>query len=160
MEIWKPIKDYEGIYEISNLGRVKSLKRINSIILKHGLTKDGYPQLNLYKNGKVKVFRVHTLVAINFIENTFNKETVNHINGIKNDNRVENLEWLNRQEQTIHSFKNKLQTKTNNKIVLNIENGVYYESVVEASICFNLKKSSLVSKLNGTRKNNTNLIYC
>ena len=109
-EIWKDIEGYENLYQVSNLGRVKSLpkKVINPKggkcgftdckILSPGLTKNGYLRVQLYKNKKPKMHYVHKLVAITFIPNPKNKEYVDHINTIKTDNRVENLCWVTREE--------------------------------------------------------------
>ena len=102
-EIWKSIKGYEGLYEISNLGNVRSQERIvprgnhyiriEERILKPGKDKDGYLQVMLSKNGIQKIKKVHRLVAEYFIENNNSLPMVNHKNEIKDDNRVENLEW-------------------------------------------------------------------
>ena len=123
MEVWKDIKDYEGLYKISNLGNIESLDK-NKIIkssnqfkqfiakriykgkrISQVLNKNGYYQVALYKNGKSCNKLVHRLVAHEFLDNVENKPTVNHINGIKTDNRVENLEWATYKEQTIHCIK-------------------------------------------------------
>ena len=159
MEVWKKIKGFEYYY-VSNLGNIKSKKFNKDKIMSKCYDSSKYHIVTLRKNKIKFTLKVHRLVANAFIENIFNKETVNHINGIKTDNRVENLEWATRKEQTIHSFKNSLQLKTTNRIILNIETGVYYNSVKEASKYLEYKESTLASKLNGTRKNNTNLIYC
>ena len=103
-EIWKDIKGYEGLYQVSNLGRVKSLERYDSYnrkvdekILK---TKEnlGYIYVNLHKNGIQKGYKVHRLVAEAFIPNPDNKPCVDHINTIKDDNRVDNLRWVTYEE--------------------------------------------------------------
>ena len=96
-EVWKPIKDYEGLYEVSNLGRVKTLNYRGTgkgKILKNIECSNGYLTIGLTKNGKRKLFTVHRLVAEAFIPNTEGKPCIDHINTIKNDNRVENLRWL------------------------------------------------------------------
>ena len=99
-EIWKPIKDYEGLYEVSNLGRVKSLNYRGTgkeRILKNIECK-GYLTVCLTKNGKQKVLKVHRLVAEVFIPNPEGKPCIDHINTIKTDNRVENLRWVTHKE--------------------------------------------------------------
>ena len=100
-EVWKPIKDYEGLYEISNLGRVRNLNYKGSgkgKILKNTKDSKGYLIVGLTKNGKRKLFKIHRLVAEAFIPNPENKPCIDHINTIKNDNRVENLRWVTNEE--------------------------------------------------------------
>lgn len=92
-EIWKPIASCSGMYEISNLGRVKSHKRKNEKILKPRANLDGYLQVNLTGFGKSKYVLVHRLVAQAFIPNPKKLPQVNHKNEIKDDNRLSNLEW-------------------------------------------------------------------
>lgn len=110
MEIWKEIKNYEGLYEISSKGRVKSLARISGScvrkerLLKLNTTKDGYSFVSLSKDSKQKSFRIHRLVAEAFIPNPDNKETVNHKDGDKSNNHIENLEWATREENIQHSY--------------------------------------------------------
>lgn len=104
MEIWKDIKWYKGLYQISNMGRVKSLERnvvrgrgglykIEEKILKSDKNRDGYLFVHLCKNGKRKHHLIHRLVAQAFIPNPHNLQQVNHRDENKTNNRVENLEW-------------------------------------------------------------------
>ena len=101
-EIWRDIAGYEGLYQVSNCGRVKSFYR-GGRILKQSL-KRGYMFVELYLNTNGKIHIVHRLVAQAFIPNPLNKLEVNHINGIKTDNRVENLEWVTRSENEQHAY--------------------------------------------------------
>lgn len=110
MEIWKDIPNFEGLYQASNLGRIKSVKRYyiqfngygfykhsyKERILSQQKNKNGYMIINLSKNCKKYTKLVHRLVAQAFLENKMNYEEINHINGNKQDNRVDNLEWCNR----------------------------------------------------------------
>lgn len=113
-EIWKPIKDFEGYYEVSNLGRVKSLKRIikcrngrsihvNEKLLKLSPNKNnGYINVWLCKNGQVQRFAVHRLVATGFVENPRNNNIVNHIDEVRTNNEFQNLEWVTHGENLAH----------------------------------------------------------
>lgn len=94
-EIWKDIKGYEGLYQISNLGRVKSLAKLyqGERLMKLREDKDGYLYVGFYKDEVKKYFRVHRLVAQAFIPNPLNLPLVNHKNEDKHKNQVDNLEW-------------------------------------------------------------------
>lgn len=122
-EVWKDIKGFEGAYMISNTGKVMSIPRQGMkgnepILRKLSLTHDGYVKVRLIYNGKDETRRVHRLVAEAFIPNPDNKETVNHIDGNKQNNNVHNLEWIDRSEQMIHAYKNNLKVPvhTNRKL--------------------------------------------
>jgi len=113
-EIWKVVIGYEGLYQVSNFGNVKSLGNEFSRkerLLKPSLQSKGYFNVVLQKNGKRKTVLVHRLVAEHFIPNIKNKPQVNHINGIKTDNRAENLEWLSHRENLDHAIENNLVLK-------------------------------------------------
>lgn len=126
MEIWKDIKGYEGCYQISSNGRLRSLDRyVNGIsgckrlfrgkLMNLYLDKGGY-QINLLaKNGKKKNVKIHRLVANAFIPNPKHKKQVNHINEVKTDNRVKNLEWATNRENNMHNGKHlRLKKKLRN----------------------------------------------
>lgn len=113
--VWKSIHGYEGIYIVSNSGIIKSLDRLDAKggkrkgrVIKPSFSKDGYLYVGLC-NGKHKTFKVHRIVAREFINNQHNKETVNHIDGDKTNNNVYNLEWSTREEQLVHAYKNNLK---------------------------------------------------
>lgn len=108
IELWRKIPGYESSYEASNLGRIKSNLGLKDRIMKQSLKKMGYFHVDLYKKGVPYTTSVHRIVALTFIENKEEKEQVNHKNGVKTDNRVENLEWCSREENIKHAFINKL----------------------------------------------------
>lgn len=117
-EIWRPIGGYEGLYEVSNLGRVKSLSRtvtytntlgktihnkVPATIRAYGTNPNGYLHVPLSKSGKLSNTRLHRLVAEAFIENPGNLPQVNHIDGDKRNNTASNLEWVTHQENIAHA---------------------------------------------------------
>ena len=106
-EIWKDIPNYEGKYQASNLGNIKSL--YSNKILKYEISKNGYCQVMLCKDKKRRLLYVHRLVAITYLDNYSENLQVNHKNGIKIDNKIDNLEMVTSKENIQHSFKNKLQ---------------------------------------------------
>lgn len=139
-EIWKDIEDYEGLYQVSNLGRVKSLARkykvknrwgsysirthAEKIIKNHLDSKDKYVNVCLCKNGHGKFLLLHRLVAVAFIPNPENKEDVNRIDGNKRNNIIYNLEWNTRSENLKHALSVGLiesQCKIRRKVIVKKE---------------------------------------
>jgi hypothetical protein len=113
--IWKDIIGYEGFYKINNLGSIISLKRNGTrnddMEIKIQRLPNGYCYVCLQKNGMKSNHLVHRLIAIHFVANNENKKTVNHKNGIKDDNRISNLEWSTQSENQIHAYKKGLQKR-------------------------------------------------
>lgn len=167
-EIWKDIKGYEDKYQVSNLGRIKSLKdnkgKSREIFLKFANNKQGYPFVNLYKDNKVKLYRVHRLVAEAFIPNPENLPQVNHINGKKTDNRVDNLEWCTQKENIGKAWKfglcksNLIGNVNKRKKVaqIDLQNNVIkiWNSVTEASKTLNINATSIAKCARGEKHYN------
>jgi hypothetical protein len=115
IEKWRDVKGYEGLYMVSNLGRVRSLDRMvvaplghygirNGVILRQKLNTSGYPFVILHYNGKPHSMTVHRLLMCAFVPNPDNKPQINHKNGIRTDNCVGNLEWCTPSENIKHSY--------------------------------------------------------
>lgn len=169
IEIWKDVIGYEGFYQVSNLGRVRSLDRyvlnkfVKGKILTPKTDKDGYLQICLYNNGR-KYYRIHRLVAQTFIPNHSNFPEINHKNEIKTDNRVENLEWCTTQYNSSYGSRAEKIIETRNKkelkkaekpvIMLTLEGKPIneYKSISEASRKNNISLGNLWSVLNGRLK--------
>lgn len=139
---WKDIKNYEGVYQINNIGQVKSLKR--NIILKPKINRQGYYEYQLYKKGeKSTTISAHRLVAIHFIPNPFNLPVVNHIDGDKTNNKVENLEWCTYSHNNKHAYDTGLnKTKSVIKMDMNENFIKKYKSIKEACLDIGMATSS------------------
>ena len=119
-EVWRDIEGYEGLYQVSDQGRVKSLGRKwskSERTLKPVVRHDGYVVVNLYSGGERKMFKVHRLVCEAFHGNPDNKPQVNHINEIKTDNRASNLEWATARENSNFGTRNERLGKAQSKSV-------------------------------------------
>lgn len=147
MEIWKDIPEFEGIYEVSTNGRVRSSKNKTTNSILHGerkwkqrilrlkTDKSGYKRVCLYKNKKPHDFLVHRLVAITFIPKVEGKDNINHIDGNPSNNYIENLEWCTYRENLIHAFETGLNKSPDPVVLLNTntKESKYFYSKAEAS---------------------------
>ena len=116
-EIWKDVVGYEGLYEVSNLGRI----RRNGKILKPQKTRDGYLRVHLSKNGIAKHGKVHRLVALAFLPNPQNLPQINHKDEDKTNNAVNNLEWCSEEYNANYGTRNERVAEKNSKPVLQFD---------------------------------------
>lgn len=138
-------------------GRVFSTKR--NAFLNPWDDGGGYMRVNLFNNGIGKIYKLHRLVAECFIPKIEGKNQVNHKNGIKSDNRVENLEWCNNSENQKHSWVMGLNKSGHAKLVLDTQTGVFYDSATELAKLIGVNKITLMGHLNGNRKVKTKYKY-
>lgn len=163
-EIWKSIDGYYGLYEVSNLGRVKNN---NGLIMAQKPSKDKYVRILLRNNKKYKSEYVHILVARAFIPNPQNKPEVNHIDANKSNNRVDNLEWVTRSENHWHAVEHGLKpicpTKgkygsdnpcTKPVLQYDLDGNLIREwrSRIDAAKFYGCHKSSITNCVNGYKK--------
>lgn len=166
-EIWKPVEGYEGLYEVSDSGNVRSLSRkagkvhIKGRILKPFQNRNGYLCVCLSKEGTTKTVGIHRLVATAFVPNPNGKETVNHINECKNDNRASNLEWLTLQENIHYGTRTERQrrniTESIGVAVIQISSDGHnaiarYDSISEAAKSIKAQPSDILSSISTGRK--------
>lgn len=151
MEIWKDISEYDGLYKVSNLGRVKSLgndKKRKEKILKPIKYNCGYLIVGLSKQGKRKLYLVHRLVAEAFIDNPNNFRELNHIDEDKTNNCVSNLEWCDRKYNINYGTRNEKISKR----VLCVETNKIYPSTNEVQRQLGFANSHISSACNGKLK--------
>lgn len=180
-EIWKPIEGFESYYMVSSLGNIKALTRevkfthavtgkrhnrtTKETILKKGNTRGGYKHVNLSKDLRAKCYRVCRLVAKAFIPNPENKPQVNHKNGIKFDDRAENLEWVTASENMQHASNNGLvrylrgSENPGSKKVRCLKTGNIYDSITAYSKANNIDSSNVSRFLSGKWKTNKHVEF-
>ena len=134
-EVWRDIEGYEGKYQVSNKGRIKSLnyrRTGKEWVLKPKKRKDGYLMVRLNKEGKEKGYLIHRLVARAFIPNTENYSEINHKDEDKANNAANNLEWCDRSYNNNFGTRNEKVGKSNGKPVMCVETNITYLSAHEA----------------------------
>lgn len=154
MEIWKDIIGYEGLYFISESGKIKNKR---GVLRKIQVGKTGYCRVILKKKNKPKQHFVHRLVACAFLENNENKKTVNHKNGIKSDNNLSNLEWATHSENCTHKFKKLNYIHGNSRKIINTKTGEVFNSIREAANKNLIKYTTLQAMLSNINPNKTDL---
>lgn len=186
---WRPVKNYESLYLVSECGYIKSLEKRwrtgrgngrlhiqTEVIKSQHVTRFGYLRVALWKEGKQKKYHVHRLVAMAFLPNYFEGAQVNHKDGNKTNNHASNLEFVTASENQKHAFATGLSkiseyTKLrlsqthkgcNNhrsKKVIDTSNGYIYETIKDAAIANNISEWNLYAYLRGVNKNKTTLRY-
>ena len=165
MEEWRDVVGYEGLYLVSNTGRVRSKPRIITMrnggeyykegtVLRHGYDSNGYPYVNLYKDAVPHHASVHRLVAMAFVSNPNNYTTVNHIDENKANNNADNLEWCTEKYNTNYGngIKRKVEKRIrNNPLFVCHENGKIYKNQNKCARELNISQGSIFYALNGKR---------
>lgn len=186
---WKDIPGFEGLYQVNPLGEIKSLEKRwitgrgngrahiqPEKIIKPFISNFGYYRVSLSKAGKYKKLHVHTVVAMSYIPNPFNKSQVNHKDGNKLNNTVENLEWNTPSENMQHAFDNGLNytsdkkrkvlskrhsggKNVNAKAVIDTSTGRRYECINDAAKDLGISAHNLYAYLRGANPNKTSIRY-
>lgn len=173
MEVWKDIKGYEGLYQVSNKGRIKGMDRTVSCHSKFKKSwkgkikvpyknKNGYLLVRLHKKGGARAYSVHRLVAMAFIPNPKNYPQTNHISGVKTDNCVKNLEWCTMSYNHKHAYSiglkkiteehKRINREKNGKTILCVETGIIYPSIKYAASKIGVNASGISRALAGINK--------
>lgn len=165
-EIWKDIEGFEGLYSVSNLGKIKSIERYvkngkntqrlqkeHEVKTYINYDRGGYVYCSLHKDNKTYSKKVHRLVAEAFISNLEELPQVNHKDGNKENNSVENLEWVTDIQNKKHGWDNKLYTANHRKQKIKcIQTGEIFESVVKCSEIMNIDRRSIFRQLKGEKE--------
>lgn len=154
MNVWRPIENYEGIYEISRDGKIRRVDTGN--ILRGYLGPDGYKRVGLTVNCKTKVFLVHRLLAIAFIPNPYNYPCINHKDENKSNNALDNLEWCTHRYNLNYGTHNERANETRKKPILQYtKDGVFireWKSVTDLNIETKIDMGHVTACCRGKRK--------
>lgn len=162
VEVWKDIEDYEGLYQVSNLGRARSLERVDSNghrlkgkVLAYNLSVAGYLNVCLCRDGKAERKLVHRLVATAFLDNPDNFPQVNHKDENKENNRVENLEWCDSKYNANYGSRNERVAKANERpiyVVTSSGHRYYFSGIKKAAELLGLDRRTVSRCLRGRQK--------
>jgi len=153
-EVWVDIIEYEGLYQVSNLGRVRSLDRPSKKgrILKQNKGSSGYLHISLWKHGKGYIINTHRLVALTFIQNKLNLPQVNHKDLNKHNNNVENLEWITNKNNGIHAARKMKIGSSVSQFTKENKFVETYFSQMEAERITGISQSSIAHNIRGKSK--------
>lgn len=154
-EIWHKIDDYEDLYEVSNFGNIKSFHKGKIKLLKPQMDGWGYLHVFLYKNKKAKIYKVHKLVAKYFIPNKNNFNVINHKDGNKLNNHIDNLEWCTSSYNNTHAYKSKLKRPCFKEIIQYDKNNNYlklWNGALEVERCLEINNSNIIQCCKKRRK--------
>ena len=154
-EKWKTVHGFAGHYEVSNHGKIRSIKHINAGLMATFLDKDGYECLRLTKDGTRHNVRVHRLVALAFIVNPENHEYVRHIDGNRSNNLVQNLEWVSISQQVTKTYRTTSITRCKAVIGTNVRDGstVEFDSINKVD-AYGFERRNVYRCLRGLQKTN------
>lgn len=153
-ELWFPVKGYEGLYEINEASEIRSLNKKNYVkIMPQRIDRAGYWSVRLSKKNKDATVYVHRLLGFAFIDNPLNKPFINHIDGNKLNNNINNLEWVTHSENMLHAYNTGL-LKIKAKSVYDTCTGKIYSSIKEAAKALNINYGTCRNYLNGNIKTN------
>lgn len=155
MEEWRDIPGYEGWYQVSNLGRVRSMRRISPSIMSPS-TYNGYHRVNLSNGGKYTTIHIHRLVAMVFLPNPYNYPQVNHLDGNRQNNNINNLEWCSRSQNQIHAYRVLGRARPRCRSVIQMDDNEnilnMFESISQASRYCNVSvttiREAILGKIN------------
>lgn len=151
---WKPVYEYEGFYEVNEDGEIRSLhKRHFEKLLAKRINKEGYHQVNLSKNGKLKTLAVHRIVGFAFLHQPEGKKHINHIDANKLNNKAENLEWCDHSHNIRHAFSLGLIPRKKIPVIDNCS-GKVFSCSKEAAEFYGINHSTMRNYLSGNIKTN------